>query len=523
MSALKSLQQILPLKNNQPLDELNPTPISTELSLEHYRASLQQSNNENLAKCVSQFESFNHKIKEHKKKLIVVGEIIEEFSNELNNLSSSLISLEQQSNSLSKDSKLQRSITERLNPVILDLMIPPEIARSVLQEDITPQWLENLKFITEKRQLLHTLPETKSKDQLKEGIELLQDKAIERIRDFIILQIRMLRSSSKSSSQLIQQKLLEVKDAFQFLLSHHQKLAEQLRSAYVYTMRWYYQSKFSKYLYALEKLQIRRVDSAVLGDNKAGEYFTLFEKRFEILHSDQSAMPSQIAETSPFPYWVEFVFNQFSMAVVDNVIVEYLFTIEFFYQGEEKDNSWAEEMFKNVFQIGQEFLTYISNTLDAYGILFIIRLIQKSQAKLHEVHIPVLDDYLNSLLLILWPHFTKIVDANCEAMKRTMLKGKKATGLAPISITQQFAQFFSALLELSVNEAEPLISSIIRLRNEYESYLMRSTSLSGTEKEIFLYNNYFLVLSVLKNQTSNSFLEEQILHFQTLTDAYTKH
>ena len=52
-------------------------------------------------------------------------------------------------------------------------------------------------------------------------------------------------------------------------------------------------------------------------------------KRFEILHSDQSAMPSQIAETSPFPYWVEFVFNQFSMAVVDNVIVEYLFTIEF--------------------------------------------------------------------------------------------------------------------------------------------------------------------------------------------------
>ena len=94
-------------------------------------------------------------------------------------------------------------------------------------------------------------------------------------------------------------------------------------------MRWYYQSKFSKYLYALEKLQIRRVDSAVLGDNKAGEYFTLFEKRFEILHSDQSAMPSQIAETSPFSYWVEFVFNQFSMAVVDNVIVEYLFTIEF--------------------------------------------------------------------------------------------------------------------------------------------------------------------------------------------------
>ena len=78
-----------------------------------------------------------------------------------------------------------------------------------------------LEIYHRKRQLLHTLPETKSKDQLKEGIELLQDKAIERIRDFIILQIRMLRSSSKSSSQLIQQKLLEVKDAFNFAV-HHQ-------------------------------------------------------------------------------------------------------------------------------------------------------------------------------------------------------------------------------------------------------------------------------------------------------------
>ena len=76
------------------------------------------------------------------------------------------------------------------------------------------------------------------------------------------------------------------------------------------------------------KLQIRRVDSAVLGTTRQENILHCL-KRFEILHSDQSAMPSQIAETSPFPYWVEFVFNQFSMAVVDNVIVEYLFTIEF--------------------------------------------------------------------------------------------------------------------------------------------------------------------------------------------------
>lgn len=94
-------------------------------------------------------------------------------------------------------------------------------------------------------------------------------------------------------------------------------------------MRWYYQSKFAKYLYALEKIQIRKVDTPVLGDHKAGEYLNLFDKRAEILLSEQSAIPSQIAETSPFPYWIEFVFNQFTLALVDNIIVEYLFMIEF--------------------------------------------------------------------------------------------------------------------------------------------------------------------------------------------------
>ncbi|RCK57723.1 Vacuolar protein sorting-associated protein 52 [Candida viswanathii] len=522
MSGLKSLQQILPLKQH-PLPESNASSITTNSSLEHHRATLEQSDEVNLGDYLEQFQEYNQHLKQYKERLVPVGEILREFSDELNNLSSSIIALEQQSSNLSKDSKHQKDVIEKLNPVILDVMIPPEIAKSILLGEITPQWVENLKFITEKKQTIPSLPETKSKEQLETGVKLLELKAVERIRDFMIGEIRKLRSSSKSSSQLIQLKLLEVKETFQFMQLHHKQLADQLTTAYVYTMRWYYQSKFSKYLYALEKIHIRRVDTPVLGDHKSGEYLTLFDKRAEILHSDQSAIPSQIAETSPFPYWVEFVFNQFSLALVDNIIVEYLFMIEFFFQGNEKDSKWAGLMFKNVFEIGKEFLTYISNTADAYGILFIIRLVQSAEKKLHEMHIPVLDDYLNSLLLILWPHFTQIIDLNCESMKKAIVRSKKVQGLAPISTTQQFAQYFLALLRLSVNQAEPLVTCITRLRNEYESYLAKSTSLTSTEKEVFLYNNYFLVLSVLKNETANPFIEEQIEHFQMLTDAYTKH
>ena len=522
MSALKLLQKLLPLKETDH-PSLNTSTISTTSTLEHYRATLEESDEVNLSDYLSQFKEYDQHLKQFKEKLLPVGEIVNEFSNELNNLSSSIIALEQQSSKLSKNSKTQQHVVDKLNPIIIDMMIPPEIVKSIIQGEINVQWIENLKFINEKKQIIPNFPESKSKEQLETGVKLLEFKAVERIRDFMIGEIRKLRSSSKSSSQLIQQGLLEVKDAFQFLQLHHKQLADQLVNAYLYTMRWYYQSKFSKYLYALEKVQIRRIDTPILGDHKAGEYLTLFEKRAEILQSELSAIPSQIAETSPFPYWIEFIFNQFTLALVDNIIVEYLFMIEFFFQGNEKDSKWASLMFKNVFEIGKEFVTYISNTVDAYGILFIIRLVQQAEEKLHEMHIPVLDDYLNSLLLILWPHFTHIIDLNCESMKKSMIRAKKVQGLAPISTTQQFALYFLALLRLSVNEAEPLITCITRLRNEYESYLAKSTSLSGTEKEIFLYNNYFLVLSVLKNEVSNPFIEEQINHFQMLADAYTKH
>ncbi|EGW33661.1 uncharacterized protein SPAPADRAFT_147530 [Spathaspora passalidarum NRRL Y-27907] len=619
MSALQSLKRIIPLEGTiQQQDSpevfshdnivqlLNDNSIDHHpQSLEHLRLALQEqpdTNVDKLIEYISKFESYDAQIKHYKTKLEPVGVILNEFNNELAMLSSSLVSLEQQSTKLSKDSKLQTIITEKLNPVVLDLMIPPDIVNSIIKEPVDSKFLDNLKFILEKRQLIVNIrsgnteasiaelyQDSTALSQLEAGVTLLESKAVERIRDFIITQIRMLRLSSKASSQHIQQRLLEVKEAYYFLTAQHKELAQQLRLAYIYTMKWYYQSKFAKYLYALQKLHLRPVDiSIVLGysskdENHSmfstsswkgwmpstsstlqpstgpgqphhtqlsiGEYLLSFEKRIEVLTvKGKTAVPSQIAETSPFPYWTEFVYNQFLMAIMDNVVVEYLFMVEFFYQGNEKfekegDKEWAEIMFESVFVLGKEFLNWIMavNTsvldpvnYDSFGIILIIKLIQESQNRLHnEYHIPILDEYLNSCLLALWPQFTRAIDANCESMKKAILRTKKITGLAPLNITQQFAQFLSALLRLTIPNkdyhGEPLYTSVGRLCNDFESCLTKCSNHAlgnkTTEKEIFLYNNYFLIVNILTNENveSNEFIEEQISHFQLLTDAYKKH
>lgn len=646
------------------LEEIK-TKVSNEFSVDEiFLTDLSEKDLDYLKERFSQYEK--HVI-EHKEKIIPVQEILDDFNKEISHLSSSLSSLQERSIKLSNNSGLQAGSSEKLNSMILDLMIQPEILKSVLKKPINPEWLENLKFINEKLALIKSVESgkidselgnlymgSKSFEQLKLRIELLLSKALERIRNYIVYQIKRLRSNVSLSSQTVQLELLKVKDILPFLRLHNSELAKDLELAYAYTMRWYYRSRFAKYLYSLEKLHLREVDqSVVIGneheiDDKAylmsnlkgwfsglnlgsssqpghllipqkqqsntivntTEYLMSIDKRLLILDTkllqtqSQSAMPSQIAETTPFAYWLEFVFNQWRLALIDNIIVEYFFMIDFFYDGEEKfDNLllpqkedddprdenkvnkeresslWPNIMFQPLFNLSYQFVEWlishqtsqilgsrsaynplsssasnrlsagsmqnIQGTCDGFAILLMIRLTQKSYSQLHdEYHIPVLDDHLNSLQLLLWAQFTKVIDLNCESMKRyithSSILGLKINHLAPIGLTQNFAQYVLALLKLtSKNEGgvissrgEPLNTSVNRLRNDYESVLTRlcnqwfGNSKSKTaEREIFLYNNYFVVLSTLKNETvteDNELANDQMKHFEMLCDAYRK-
>lgn len=637
MSALHTLQNLLPVQeltveaepdSLQNLEAYTaaraPINLLTQLRINALRASENDAHHINsltptdIAKLTSKFTTYQKDIKGYRAKLEPIEHVLANLNSELVLLSSTLASLQQQLSKLLTDLDSLRLLTEKLNPVVLDLMIPPEIVRSVALDPITPEWVENIRYLNDKATHNETYKDTAAYSQLCDGLKLLRAKAIERIRDHLIVQIKSLRSSSKSSSQKIQQNLLQVKEVFVFLREHHPELANQLELAYIYTMRWYYHTRFAKYLYSLEKLHLRHIDSSfVLGGNESddkslgtglkswlgqsslspvpqpahhkitlSDYFLSIDKRVQILDAPSEpvpAIPSQIAETTPFHYWLEFSFNQWLVAVVDNIVVEYLFMVEFFHQGDEKfddistlgslslhtdnepqpssgKNDWPTVMFGRVYQLGHEFVQWLithqttrmvtriasgttsrqahsaTGTCDAYAVLLMIRLIQNTQAKLHnEAHIPVLDDHLNSLLLVLWPHFTKIIDFNCELLKKSIMRPLANTNhVAPVAVTQHFAHYLLGLLRLSFSldknnaqlRGEPLFTSISRLRNDFESVLTKLGNYlfgkSPANKEIFLYNNYFLVVSILRGDhpDTNEFIDEQVNHFQMLCDAY---
>lgn len=603
----------------------------------------------------AKYEEFLDSMAPYKEKLQPIEKFLDYFNTEVCKLSDSLLSLQQQSSQLTSNLGLQRELVDQLNPVILDLVIPPLVSKSIVVDPVDELWIENIRFIVEKQQLIKKVKsvqltdkdllflapykDSKAFEELQKGIKMLEAKAIERIRDHVINQIRLLRKSLKTSSQIVQEGLLQIKEAFYFLKERHPTLANQLQLAYIFTMKWYYTTRFAKYLYAIQKLKIKQIDTTyVLGANEHGEaksgllgglwestyayasspaspnpggpnasqgssrpslndYFSSVRKRLEILSEDSGesrrSIPSQIAETTPFAYWLEFIYNQWANAVLDNVIVEYLFFIDFFHEGDEKavpikqldpsmnipsgsDQTWSQVVFGEVYKMGQDFAHWLLTTApqrlssrivsgtgaaaasvagysygatgDAYAILLMIRLVQNHQYNLHNrFHVPSMDDYHNRLLLQLWPQFTRVIDLNCDALKKNVLgtgsySSKNAhQQQAPLNVTQQFSQFLAGLLRLTFVhdsdhekrgffQGEPIAMSITRIRNDFEGALTKTSNhmfgsgrSKATQKEVFLFNNYFLIMTILRNEfddSENEFIKDQVKHFEMLCDAY---
>ena len=85
-------------------------------------------------------------------------------------------------------------------------------------------------------------------------------KTVERIRDYLVAQIKAVRSPNINVRIIQQQNLVRYKDIFIFLVKNYPQLAEEIGKAYINTIRWYYLNHFTRYEEALRKLTLIRVD-----------------------------------------------------------------------------------------------------------------------------------------------------------------------------------------------------------------------------------------------------------------------
>ena len=377
---------------------------------------------------------------------------------------------------------------------------------------------------------------------------------MERIRDFLVAQIKALRSPHINAQIIQQQNFLKFKDLYSFLHKHHPTLADEICLAYMNTMRWYYVNQFSRYVKSLEKIKLHTLDkNDVIGHEDTSRKTTVLSsaklagpphdafnlgRRIDLLRAkNQMALSSYLAEEDQSTHYLEVPFRSFNLALIDNATSEYIFLAGFFSPA----LSFAtisrhfNYIFEPTFALGHTLTKrLVADTFDGLGLLLCVRLNQHLAFELQRRKVPAVEGYINGTAMALWPRLQSVMDAHCESV-RTLTSAvparaastasAKAASAAPHVVTQRFGQLLQGVLTLSAEagDDEPVVASMTRLRSEVEVFLTKySQATFGADKrkrERFLYNNYSLVLTIIGDATGKLATDQQD-HFEGLKTAF---
>ncbi|KAK0930016.1 Vacuolar protein sorting-associated protein 52 [Friedmanniomyces endolithicus] len=510
---------------------------------------------------VEDFETEKGKFEDLHKSILACDEVLRSvetyltsFRADLAAVSSEIEHLQDRSTQLNNKLENRKAVEKVLGPEVGAIVIPPAVVRKITEGTMDDGWVKALEELDKRSRIIEAktkeAKDVKAAQDVRPFVEDVSTKAVERIRDHVVAQIKALRSPNTNAQVIQQNALLRYRNVFGFLSSRQPQLAEEISQAYINTMRWYYSSHFVRYKLALDKLSLYTIDQtdaialdpASKRSAKSGNAHAMFSigRRGDILRSsNDGALPSSAAEDDKTMHYLEVPFRAFNLALVDNASAEYSFLTEFFtVQPFQATNRKFTEVFTPTFQLGHDLIRHlIDTTLDALGVLLCVRLTQHSAFELQRRKVPAMDAYINATSMLLWPRFQQIIDAHCDSIRKlaASLPGKPAgsalaltaspantQSTAPHPLTQRFANFTQGILSLSseAGDDEPVSHSLGRLRAEFEAFLVKLSKgiADARKRERLLYNNYSLVCTIL-GDTEGKMAEELKRHFADRRDA----
>lgn len=510
---------------------------------------------------IQDFEKEKDKFEDLHKSILACDEVLKSvetyltsFQAELAAVSNEIESLQSRSTALNNKLENRTAVEKVLGPEVEAFCIPPGVVRKITEGAVDDQWIRSLYELEKRSKSIDAKikegKDVKAAQDIQPFINDISTKAVERIRDYVVAQIKALRSPSINAQVIQQNSFLRYKDVFAFLVKRQHALAEEISQAYINTMRWYYLHNFTRYKTAVEKLNVHLIDQTevIAGEGnvkrtaKAAAPHDAFSigRRMDIIRtSNDSALPSFAAEDDKGTHYLEVPFRTFNLALIDNASAEYSFLTEFFSkQPFQATNRKFTEIFQPTFDMGYALTRQlIETTLDALGVLTCVRLTQHLAFELQRRKVPVVEGYINGTNMLLWPRFQQIIDAHCDSIRKATasLSGKptgsalsltssaaSAPTTAPHPLTQRFANFLQGILALSseAGDDEPVSNSLGRLRGDFEAFLTKLSKgiAEARKRERFLYNNYSLVCTIIAD-TDGKLAEELQAYFAHRRDA----
>lgn len=487
------------------------------------------------------------------------------FQSDLEAVSAEIESLQNRSIDLNTKLGNRKVVEKLLGPAVEDISISPAVVRKIAEGPVDEEFVQALADIEKRSSTINAKaqgnPDLKVVKDVKPLLDDLIRRAVERVRDHIVAQIKALRSPSINAQIIQQQAFLKYKDLYAFLTKHQPDLAQQIGQAYIFTMRWYYLNHFTRYRTALEKIKVHAMDKydvlgedpgarrggTLLGQSRVApanyDAFSLGRRRDALKSSSANALTAHVAEEESSAHYLEVPFRSFNLALIDNASFEYTFISTYFAPAHNYHaiSRTFNSIFEPTLAVAQAFTkSLVETTTDTLGILLCVRLNQHFAFELQRRKVPTVEGYINATNMLLWPRFQQVLDMHCTSLQKVTasLPGRPSTGAAllssgsqsgnstaPTPLTQKFANLLQGILALSseAGDDEPVSVSVGRLRSEYEAYITKlSKGISDTRKrDRFLYNNHSLVCTILAD-VEGKLGEDVKAHFAKLRDTFDK-
>ncbi|EKG14106.1 Vps52/Sac2 [Macrophomina phaseolina MS6] len=517
---------------------------------------------EEYAQAKDKFEDLHRSVTACDEVLKSVETYLTGFQSDLGAVSAEIETLQNRSLSLTTKLENRKVVEKLLGPAVEEISISPAVVRRIADGPVDEGFSKALQELEKRSKAVDAKSNedsnVKALSDLKPLLVDLTNKAVERIRDYIVAQIKALRSPSINAQIIQQQGFLKFKDLYAFLARNQKKLADELCQAYINTMRWYYLNHFTRYHEALQKMKLHAIDQhdamgsenqkrgAMLSNSKVPaaphDAFSI-GRRLDLLRgSNHNALTLHVLEEDKATHYLELPFHTFNVALVDNAAFEYTFLTTYFSpsQSYHAIGRTFNHIFEPTFTLGQNLTrSLIDTTMDALGILLCVRLNQHFAFEMQRRKVPAAEGYINGTNMLLWPRFQQVMDIHCKSIQTltASLPGRPAASTsllasssnsdaqstAPVGLTQRFANFLHGVLALSSEAAddEPVFNSLGRLRVEYQSYLLKRSKgiAEQRKKERFLFNNYSLVGTILEG-TGGRLAEEMRSYFAELRDQH---
>jgi len=200
------------------------------------------------------------------------------FQADLGSVSSQIEFLQARSMSLSTKATNRKELEAHLGPIVDDIVLSPALIHRISEGEINDAWVKALIEFDSKFTPLHELEKRgiKAVGDVKPQFELLRTRALIRIRDFLVDRIRSLRVPNSNIQVIQQTTMLRYRALFHFMLEHHSQLANEIKQAYMNTMRWYYSHHFDRFRRTLEKVRLEsRVEMIGNDEARRGGLFSM--------------------------------------------------------------------------------------------------------------------------------------------------------------------------------------------------------------------------------------------------------